>query len=202
MNRTPIQNPYLSSATTSNSSNCINLKGLVRTGQVIAFALIQGVLFITAILAYLTFLSGDGGPANAGPASPPAEDNLVLVIIGVVACFVGCFASFVVNRLMKGMAIRQFVSTGEEVALPIDETATMTAEISSLLTTSQTRMIIGMALVEGAAVINAVIMMLDENVIHLVMIALCLAAMAVQFPTLRKKLDLIESAARASQDRI
>lgn len=203
MNRTPIQNPYLASATPgSNSDNQVNLKGLVRTSQIIAFALIQAVVFITAIMAYLTLLSSDGGPANAAPANPPADDSLVMVVIGVVACFVGCIASFVANRLLKGMAIRQFSSSGEEVELPVDETVTMTAEISRLLTTSQTRMIIGMALVEGAAVINAVMMMLDENMIHLVMVAICLVAMAVQFPTLQKKLDLIELAARTSQDRI
>ncbi len=203
MNRTPIENPYLASATPGSASDShVNLKGLVRTSQIIAFALIQGVVFITAIMAYLTLLSSDGGPANAAPANPPADDNMVMVVIGVVACFAGCFASFIVNRLLKGMAIRQFSSSGEEVELPVDETVTMTAEVSSLLTSSQTRMIIGMALVEGAAVINAVLMMLDESMIHLVMVAICLVAMAVQFPTLQKKLDLIEFAARASQDRI
>ncbi|TWU27145.1 hypothetical protein Pla52o_10090 [Novipirellula galeiformis] len=205
MNRTPIENPYLSSAATRDEAGQTNLSGLVRTGQIIAFALLQGVLFITAIFAYLTFVSGGNGEhgAAAGNAAMPENDgDWVFLLIGIVACFAGCFASFVVNRLMKQMAIRQFVASGSEVAVPVAETVTITPEISQLLAASQTQTIIGLAIVEGAAVINVVLMMLDENMLHLVMVAFCLVAMAVQFPTLRKKMDLIEFAARASRDRI
>ncbi|EMI16731.1 membrane protein [Rhodopirellula maiorica SM1] len=203
MNRTPIQNPYLaSSASESTSGNQVDLKAHLRTSQIIAFALIQGVLFITAIMGYLSIVSGDGGPADGPPADPAADNDMMMLAIGAVAAFGGCFASFVANKMFKAMAIRQFASTGEEVDVPVQESMKITSGISELLATSQTRMIVGMALAEGAAVINAVLMMLDGNLIHLVMIGFCLVAMAVQFPTLQKKLDLIDFAARASRDRV
>lgn len=198
MTRTPLEKSPFTSATTSPSENHLSLEGFLRREQIITFALIQSVVFITAIMAYLAFWSGDWGPANAAPS----DDDTVLVAIGAAVCFGGCFASFVVNRLMRAAAIQQFVSAGEEVEVSVQESMAISSRIRELLAASQTRTIVCLALVEGAAVINAMLMMLDANLTHLVMIAFCFVAMVLQFPTLQKKLDLIEFAVRASQDQI
>ena len=162
------------------------LRTYVRSGQITTFALIQGVVVITAIMFFFA-------RNEEGRAGKPA---LILPIIGAsVGVAVVCVAAIAIHVLRK-RAIHNFHCLGETIATPVDESVTLTPGISALLDETHTNLIVGLAIIDGVAILNAIVYFIDGHWINLAGVAVCLVAMAAQWPTLGKRLDLIERAAQ------
>ncbi|TWU37215.1 hypothetical protein [Novipirellula artificiosorum] len=193
----PVQNPYLSptAASAAATESTGTLLTTLRTNQIIAIALIQGVLLITAILAFMTLRSAPN--ANPAPVAMPAgAGDLVLPLMGAVLGAGSLVASMLVSKIMRQASINRFIASKENVPRPIDENITMTPAIRKLVGAASATRIVALAILEGAAVFNAILMLLDGYLaLHLAVITVCIFAMGVRFPTLRKRLDLIEEVA-------
>ncbi|TWT83475.1 hypothetical protein CA13_49400 [Planctomycetes bacterium CA13] len=190
----PVRNPYLNREAAASSPD--QLRGFVRTNQIIWFALIQGTVLITAILGYMSFTSE---PLAERPpdAMPAGLGDYVLPMVGVTFGVGAIVVSLVLTRMLRQTAINKFAACNESVQRPVDENVPLTHAVTQLLSASSAMSIVGMAIPEGAAVLNAVLMLIDgQPLIHLCVIIVCVAAIAVQFPTTQKKLDLIEAASR------
>nr|WP_143547945.1 hypothetical protein [Rhodopirellula sp. SM50] len=193
----PAQNPYASSSKTpgglfpqGRSAGTIN--AAARIGTVISLALISGVVMITVILAYLVF------------SNPPEDqgllrfdgDAMLFLIIGY-GVFVGAAGAAIVLRgIMKNQAAAQLKASAEELPRPLEGDSPLPPSAQAFLGTVATYTLIGQALVEGPAVINAVLMFIDNNLAHLIPIVLAVIGIAMQIPTSGKIKASMEDAKR------
>lgn len=191
----PAQNPYAASSETpgglfpqGRSAGTINTAA--RTGTVISLALISGVMMITAILAYLV------------TSNPPKDQGLVrfdgdamlFLIIGY-GIFVGAAGAAIVLRgVMKNQAAAQLKAAAEELPRPLEGDSPLPPSGRAFLGMVATYTLIGQALVEGPAIINAIFMFIDNNLAHLIPIVLAVIGIALQIPTAGKIKALMEDA--------
>jgi hypothetical protein len=215
----PVQNPYIDTdAKDSGRVGNEKLLETVRVGMIITAALIQGVVFLVAIGLYLGYTNSDDpeeAPSSAQDTGLPNEglpdttaQNMpagnmpteagewVLPAIGIAACIGACVASWFVVTMMKRVAIRKFraESTDEILREDFQSASTFPHQVAQLLGASQAWTIVGQAILEGAAMMNGMLMIVDGNLIHLAAIAILIVGIAIQFPTVSKKLALIQQA--------
>jgi hypothetical protein len=127
---------------------------------------------------------------------PTEAGEWVLPAIGIAACIGACVASWFVVTMMKRVAIRKFraESTDEILREDFQSASTFPHQVAQLLGASQAWTIVGQAILEGAAMMNGMLMIVDGNLIHLAAIAILIVGIAIQFPTVSKKLALIQQA--------
>jgi hypothetical protein len=192
----PVQNPYIDAGSfDAQGDSGASIKERVRIGMIITFALVQGLVIMTAIILFVS--QGDAPiPADNAGAMPPAGGDWVLPGIGLVACIGACFASFFVVTMMKRVATGKFRSEAPPKTQPLNLASekALPRPVAQLLGASQTWTIVGQAILEGAAVINVVLMLIDHNYIHLAAIGILIAGIVIQLPTVSKSLTLIENA--------
>lgn len=191
MTRDPAQNPY-----TVNQVERENVVGgerttqAVRTGQIITFALVQGVVLITAIMTWMVI----SGAEDGDPIFSITDDSKIMLTVGFVVAVTAMAASYLLNFLSRSSAKAQFGGSGQ-VWNPREENGgPMPAELQPLVGRFQTRTLIGQAVLEGAAVFNAVLMGVNENLLHLAFIIVLGIGIALQFPTMGKLVRWIEDA--------
>ncbi len=193
----PVRNPYLSTNPSDEAArgggSGGSLVAHVRTGQIITFALVQGVVLIGAVMAYLAL----DAPANpVPPGATPAGEDFILPAIGIAVAVSCWIAALIVSSVMRRKAADQLSESGEKVDLPYRADALLTASIREFLAASQTATIVGQAACEGAAVANLILMLVDGNWIHLPFAVICVIGIAVQVPTTGKLQNAIEVAVR------
>ena len=192
----PVQNPYISPDSVDQNGPSGSLTGFVRLGQIITFALVQGVLFTTAIMY---FMMDDPAVANPVTNSPPAGNgDLVLPGIGIVAAIGACMIAFVLTKMLRRTIIAKYRATETTPQQVTSQDVSLTPAMRQLMQGSSTGTLVGQAILEGAAVMNAILMLVDNNLIHLVPIAILVIGIVIQFPTVGKKWQL---AVDATSDR-
>ena len=190
----PVRNPFVAPSETGNRSDHAisgSLGSAVRTGQIITFALAQGLVVMAAILG---FLGADGAPQGGQQA---AADGLVLPGVGLLVTIGSCFAAALIPGIVRRAAIAKVQARGEKIELPVNSDATMTRPIQHLAGSSQTATLIGQAALEGAATVNLIFMLLSGNfLLHLALAGVGLVGIVLLTPTIGKLQRLIEDAAR------
>lgn len=188
--------------TNANGHASITIRSQVRTGQIISFALVQGVILTTAVLTYLAFGTGAGqaeGHAAGGAVSEGelgGEGGFLLPLIGL-AVAVGCgVAAAVVPKILRGSAVERFRASGGSLPLPTPPEAELPPAAARLLGSWTAATLVAQALLEGPAIFNAVLMVIQPHYGYLVLIAVMLAGIAMQTPTVEKVQRFLETAAR------
>ena len=135
----------------------------VRTMQIIALALVIGVLLFLGVVLFTT-----QGNLNGKPG--------VLTMIGAVIGLVMVVNQFVIPGMIVKSQLKQAATPGSR---QIDHAE----KIAWLLGIYQTQLIVGLALLEGAAFLNLVIMMLERCLGTLGVVGLLLGLILKKFPT-------------------
>ncbi len=168
-----------------------SLSDVARPGTIITFALVQGIVIIAAIFAYMVF-SGEPAPPNDAPEPIP---SYVMPAIGLLASAGACAGAIVLPGLFRRNSEAEFKSSGEQVVLPIRADQPLSDAQAKLAAGNQAAALVGQALLEGAAVINLVLFLLDEHWIHFGFAAISVIGILLLAPTAGKVKQAIEDAA-------
>lgn len=139
---------------------------LVRTMQIICGALMMGVLSFLGVAAFIRF--------GKGVQPAPAFPIVAYIAAGMAALMI--IVRFVVPLLVTKTAIRQITTIR-----PLNDIRKL-----DLYGVYQTQMIVGCALLEGAAFFNLVAFIIHGELWTLGIVAVLLAIMAANFPTLER----------------
>jgi len=170
------------------------LQPIIRTCQIIVGALIVGVMTFLAIVLFAIPPLLNPAPAfpgeGAGGAAIAAPGNSSLPVISYLAVAVGLMdlvLSFVVPRMNADRARRQMALEGPTAITkggPSEPKqlypAGYTGKLAQLY---QTQLIIGSALLEGAAFFATIAYMLERNPLALATAIVLLGTLAARFPT-------------------
>lgn len=179
----PVKNPY-TTPDTGVPGMAMSMRAAVRTGQIITFALIMATVVISAVML-MTMKPDD------------ADETMLFVFIGAGFAFASIVVAFVITKSMRQRAIEELRANGakEDIDFPIDQT--MTSSLQTFSGRAATWQIVGQALCEGPAVMNAVFMMIDGQVLyHGIAILILVIGIAIQVPTLDKRQAMIDEALR------
>lgn len=184
------------------NSSATTVKSAVRIGQVITFALVQGVVFFAAIVVFLSWNNG------AGPAAPRDGDAAIapgevappdgpLPLIGAAALVIAAFAGVIAPMVMRSWAIHDFQQTGQQLPMPIDAETPLSHEAGQLVSRLMVSTLISQAIFEAAGFINLVLLMVTGQILLVIAAVIAVFAIAVQCPRTAKILDRLEQLARA-----
>ena len=150
---------------------------VLRIMQIIAFALIAGVLSFAGIAGFLVFGNAPAArPGGQPPAAVGGSEIVMYMAMGFAA--VAVVMSFVVPNLISAAGVKGVAKLAQ------DGTSTGPKELfGRLLGVAQTKMIIAMALVEGAAFFNLIAFIITKSLIPPGVVAGLLGVMAIHFPT-------------------
>lgn len=147
--------------------------GAARIMQIIMTAMIMGVLFFAAIVLLI------GGEA------PENEDGGIFVITVIAVCF--AMVALVAARLVPPIIqrnMRRNIIDGAQINNNISaEQAAKMGDTKLLTINYQTTMIVGAAILEGAAFMNLAAYMLERQTVGLFVAATMVTAMFFKFPT-------------------
>lgn len=129
-------------------------KEQLKTIRIIHFGLMAGPTFFAAVVAFLIISQG------------PAIDGSPVLNYLAPACFI---VALLLYPLMFRNAVRKVKS--ENMELP------------EKMTTFQTGHVIRLAILEGAALLSAVVALTNGAIYHLITVGLILALMFTKFPT-------------------
>lgn len=183
----------------SGGSGPTTIQAQVRTGQIISFALIQGIILVTAVMTYLAFGSAPGDAQAEGEVADElagADGGFALPLIGAAVTVAAGIAAVVLPRVMRQTAMERFRASGHSLPLPVAPEAELPPAATQLLGSWSAATLIGQALLEGPAILNAILMMIDPHVGYLALIAVMLAGIAMLTPTVDKVQRFLEAAAR------
>ncbi len=164
----------------------------MKTGLIITFALVQGIVFVALVMLYLVL---GGNEEQAAQADGGGTNDLIMLGIGLFVTLIACAAAVLVPMALRRQAIEKFQSSGEQVELPLYVDASLTPAAQQLVGASLSWTIVGQAVLEGAAMLNLVLMVVDSNLLHVALSAICVIGIVLQTPTVGKKKQLIENAA-------
>jgi len=140
----------------------------VRTMQIIAGAMIAGVVTFLAVVLFLVLSQGQ-------PPAPGQTPTLSLLAVGLML-FLGP-GSALFPIVVEQQATRQIASGSYRGAEPGAST------VGQLLALKQKSLILGLALLEATAFTSLIAFLLERKGFVLGVTALALALMAVKFPT-------------------
>ena len=161
---------------------------VLRIMQIIAGALIAGVLSFAGVASVIVL----GQAPVVKPAGQPEVVNQVLPLIAIGVFFLNAILSFIVPKLISRFSVK---GVGKMIE---DGTLTDPKELlGRLLSVAQTKTIVALALVEGAAffVLIVVIVSKSDDMLGLVCASFCI--MTAHFPTKLKLARWLEEQQRA-----
>jgi hypothetical protein len=145
-------------------------RAMLTNMRIISAALISGVIVFLVVVLFVI-------KSDPKPGSP------LLTYMGLVFGALALVFAFIVPGLIGG-SIKQALVDGKRVDLPGQFKASPEVGIiGNLLFLFQTRLIIGHAILEGAAFFNLVAYMLERQDVSLAIVGLLVGAMLVKFPT-------------------
>lgn len=165
------QNPYSVGNNLSSPNNNLqgaNFERSVRGIQIIAGALMAGVLFFFGIV----LLSTQGDVFNF-------RQPEIITIIAAGFGFLMIVNHSVIPRIVGSAQLKQVTSSGFAEA-------DIATRIDKVVGVYRSQMIIGLALLEGAAFFNLVALMVEKSGFSLCVTVVLLALMALKFPTCDK----------------
>ena len=199
-------NPYVPSSETEalafgtpgQAASVSTLKGYARIGQMITFALTQGIIVIAGVFLFITVRE------DQEVAAPQ-----VYMMIGAGAFAMSLVAGFLVPSLIRSQAMTQFRRAEEVVQMRSssvmgdpnsqlrDEWIQWEADkslplpLNRLLAANQTSTLVGQAVLEGAAIINLVFFLLNGTFLHLILAAMCIVGILSMVPTVSRLRSLV-----------
>lgn len=144
-----------------------DIETVTRTSQIIAIALIMGVVIFSGIALVI----GQGGQA---PANAPAPANARVPMLAYIA------AGFAVVTVPMSIVLPRLITARE---LPQIRRAAPEEQLPRLWGTFQTRLIVGLALLEGPAFFVIVSYIVDRQLWSMGVAAGLVVLMAMRFPT-------------------
>ena len=143
------------------------------TMRIIAGALIAGVVTFGGVASVLVF-----GQAPAAQPGNPAQGPNVLMYFAMAFAAGAVVMSFVVPNLISAAGVKGVAKMAQ------DGTATGPNELfGRLLAVAQTKMIVALALVEGAAFFNLIAFIITKSMVLPAVVGALLLVMAIHFPT-------------------
>lgn len=153
-----------------------------RLGQILTFALVQGMIVIAAVMAFITFSQPEPEP----PVEPVGVGAYVLPAIVVFMIIMAFAANMIIVPMIRRVAIQRFHGDADAPnELPGNEEP-VGAPLARLIGADQAARVVGQACFEGGGTIAAVFMMMDRNPSYLIAVAVALAGIAAQFPSVTK----------------
>jgi hypothetical protein len=163
------------------------VKLAVRTMQIIVAAMAAGVGVFFAVVLVIS--------PNAKPAGgPPAE--LLVSYIAAAAGLAGILAWAVVPRIITSGNRQAIVHGKLAPRAGLSQNLPMTDErmqIRPIIAMYQTSLIVGCAILEGAAFFNLVAYMLEQQPMNLVVAGVLLLLLLTQIPTVSRLASWVES---------
>ncbi len=178
--------------TTPSTPSREEIAGQLRTMQIICGSLIAGV----TIFLFMTFVVRSGEDAII------VQDRLdlssVLVLIALLAAGLSLLMYYTLPTLVIA-GQRQALASGQTdlVSKKLDRSTNETVALAAIY---QTQMIIGLALLEGAAFLNTIVFMLEGRALNLGIAVALVVFMATRFPTRTRLDDWIAEQGRLLQD--
>jgi len=170
------------------------LQPIIRTCQTIVGAMIMGVATFLAIALFVTQVAVNpapappgGGAVGAAVAAPGDSSLQVITYLAVASGLIVLVLSFVVPKINIARTRRQIALAG-----PIATTEGVPSEPKQLYPAGytgklaqlyQTQLIIGAAMLEGAAFFATIAYMVERNPIALATAIVLLGALIARFPT-------------------
>ncbi len=192
----PAKNPYAASPSEPDVENAAanppaTIKECSKTGTIITFALVQGLLVIAAIMGWMGLSSRD---EDVPLFRIDDGESLIFIVIGFGVFIVSSVVAIVIRKTMRSKAIHDFQMSGEEIPTPLSDDTPVGPSGRRLLGASATYTLIGQALMEGPAVINAILMFLESNFLFAIPVVIGLIGIAVQVPTTGRLHQLFDEA--------
>ena len=193
MSHDPVQNPYTAPSSEPGGGQS-PFKGLAtiddcaKTNQIIGLALISGVTIITGIMLFMVITGAD----KDDDLFEIGED-LIFLVIGFGMFLVCTAMSFVVTSAMRRQFVENFRSThgGSDTTIKDDESFQGSHQLLGGFSTS---FIVGAALLEGSAVVNAIFLMLGDNLLHLIPVGLVVGLLLARLPSRARVRHFVENA--------
>ncbi|MEO1525096.1 MAG: hypothetical protein AAFX06_06650 [Planctomycetota bacterium] len=187
-------NPYTSSGLAgagAASPATASIQAASRAGLIITFVISQALLVMAGIAAYL-------GIQNVPPGAQAFRfdsGSILFLGIGFGVFFINCVLAFVLPMAMKAKAIQDFRSAGEPLPHPLNEDTELPPSARSLLSASATWRLISQALLEGGAMINAVFLFVESNMIFAIPVLIAFVGIGIQAPFGSRLRAMLENAA-------
>ncbi|MCM2374389.1 hypothetical protein [Aporhodopirellula aestuarii] len=175
------------------------LSGLVRVGQIISFAMVTGVITISVVFAMLLLKREE-----------PPHDDVMLVALGggvfVMALGSAFFLwmtlrSAAVTKLHRHPEVAELLSGGAAASQSArdawenwDQDEALPPPLRPFLGAMQTSCLVAQAVLEGAAIANLVLALIDGNALHFVFVLFSLVGIAALTPTTGKMRGHIRAA--------
>ena len=159
------------------------IEGFARTGQIIVGAMCAG---IAAFGAIVVLLSSSNDPAGNDPAGGLPLISLLAVGFAVVMPSIGLFVSSVGVR--STVQPLQEESTGSNT----QDSSQQWRGVKETLAINQTKMLVRVATLEGAAFFNLVAYMLESRWFSLVVATALFVLMVAHMPTVTRLRNIIE----------
>lgn len=189
----PARNPYASGSGTGVDSNngAAQFRGAVQTGKLITFGLLMGLLTTTSILTVLWITSGP----HEKPVFRFDEDSMIFIVIGFGKLII-CSIGWVVMRLLFNRKIAEILkSSSEPFPVPIRDDTLLPPQTQTAIQAMVTSNLIGQALMEGPAMLNAILMFIEHNAIFAIPVVIGFVGVLLQLPTVSKYKSRLENAA-------
>jgi hypothetical protein len=146
------------------------------TMRIVAGALLLGVLIFLGLVLFMVLVQ------NNGVGTAPPGDLPILSLLAVAFFVIQAPLSFIVPRFQLRTALRQIASATWK--LPPGASATdFRTDASKLLAVRQTSMIVGLALLEGAAFFACIAYLLEAQPWVLATVLAAVLLMIVTFPS-------------------
>lgn len=177
----------------------VTIKSVVRTGQIITFALAKGLVLIA--IAAIVLSGNQDGAANVpgdriDQKGVMADSGEILPIIGFAVFVLAAVAGIVVPGFIRASAIHDFQQSGQRLPATIEVDAPLTQEAGQLMNRLMVSTLIGQAIFEGAGTLNLVLLMLTNQWYLLVPAIFAVFAIVALCPSQAKVLDRLERLAR------
>jgi branched-subunit amino acid transport protein len=159
-------------------------RAMLTNMRILSAALISGVVVFLVVVLFII-------------KSDPKPGLPLLTYLGLAFGAVAVVFAFIIPGFIGG-TIKQALVDGKRVDLPPQfKTSQEVGIAGNLLFLFQTRLIIGYAILEGAAFFNLVAYMLERQDVSLAVVGLLLGAMMAKFPTRGKVAGWLADETRA-----
>ena len=190
MNDSP-KNPYATTDVTGSGANgYLTINQTSKVGMMITGGLIMGLLVTTVILSAMAIKEIPQGESLVRFDG----DSMLFVMIGFAVMLGGAIAAFVLPRILNQNAADQLRSSSVEIPSPLRADGNLPSAGQQFLGARMSSTIIGQALLEGPAMVNAVFLLLDQDFAHLIPVVIAIVGILIQIPTPGKLINAFEDA--------
>jgi hypothetical protein len=146
------------------------------TMRIIAGALLSGVTIFLAIVLYLVLVENDGHGLN------PPVDLPFLSVASLVLLLMEAPLSFIVPANITRKAVQQ-IAQGTWLGPQGTDPSAFPTDAAKLLAVYQTAMIVGLAMLEGAAFFGCIAYLVEGHAVGLGVVILAVLLQILRFPT-------------------